>query len=153
MAQMAERCPDAVYVGTAEIPDYRLLFKGSQTGSYLTVEPKRGRIVPVLVWEISKTDELRLDRYEGCPKFYYKKEMRVSVHSILDGSRLGDVDALIYIMHEERPFGCPTYHYYDVCLEGYRRFGFDCRILEKALTDSVGIKFGKRMLKEVIYRD
>lgn len=153
MAQMAERCPDAVYVGTAEIPDYRLLFKGSQTGSYLTVESKPGRTVPVLVWKISKRDELRLDRYEGCPSFYYKKEMRVTVHSILDGSVIGDVDALIYIMHEERSLGCPTYHYYDVCLEGYSRFGFEHRILEKALTDSVGVKFGKRMLKEVIYRD
>lgn len=25
MAQMAQRCPDAVYVGTAELKDYRLL--------------------------------------------------------------------------------------------------------------------------------
>ena len=40
MAQMAQRCPDAVYVGTAELKDYQLLFKGSQSGSYLTVEPK-----------------------------------------------------------------------------------------------------------------
>ena len=41
MAQMAQRCPDAVYVGTAELKDYQLLFKGSQSGSYLTVEPRR----------------------------------------------------------------------------------------------------------------
>ena len=30
VAQMAQRCPDAVYVGTAVLTDYRLLFKGSQ---------------------------------------------------------------------------------------------------------------------------
>lgn len=42
MGQMAERCPDAVYVGTAEIADYQLLFKGSLTGSYLTIEKKKG---------------------------------------------------------------------------------------------------------------
>ena len=53
MAQMATRCPDAIYVGIAEIEDYQLLFKGSQTGSYLTVEQKKGRKVPVLVWRIS----------------------------------------------------------------------------------------------------
>ena len=35
--QMLHRCPDAVYVGTAEIPDYQLLFKGSKTGNYLTI--------------------------------------------------------------------------------------------------------------------
>ena len=53
MAQMAQRCPDAVYVGTAELKDYQLLFKGSQSGSYLTVEPKKGSMVPFLVWRIS----------------------------------------------------------------------------------------------------
>lgn len=42
VAQMAQRCPDAVYVGTAVLNDYRLLFKGSQSGNYLTVEPKKG---------------------------------------------------------------------------------------------------------------
>lgn len=152
MAQMAQRCPEAVYIGTAEIPDYQLLFKGSQSGSYLTVEPKSGSSVPVLVWRISDRDEFRLDRYEGCPTFYYKTTMQVKVHSLLDGSSLGKLDALIYIMHEERQLGCPTLHYYDVCLEGYLRFGFDCRVLEKALTDSVGKRLGNRMLKEVGYR-
>lgn len=61
MAQMAQRCPDAVYVGTAELKDYQLLFKGSQSGSYLTVEPKKGSTVPVLVWRISERDEHYLD--------------------------------------------------------------------------------------------
>ena len=31
--QMQFRCPDARIVGTAEIPNYQLLFKGSKTGS------------------------------------------------------------------------------------------------------------------------
>ena len=34
--QMQFRCPDARIVGTAEIPNYQLLFKGSKTGSLLT---------------------------------------------------------------------------------------------------------------------
>ena len=50
--QMKLRCPTARVVGTAEIKDYELLFKGSQTGSYLTIEPKKGGIVPVAVWEV-----------------------------------------------------------------------------------------------------
>ena len=55
--QMLERCPDAIYVGTAELKGWRLLFKGSQSGSYLTIEKKKGRKVPVLVWKVSKRDE------------------------------------------------------------------------------------------------
>lgn len=83
MAQMAQRCPDAVYVGTAELKDYQLLFKGSQSGSYLTVEPKKGSTVPVLVWRISERDEHYLDRYEGCPSFYYKKMIRWKYNPLL----------------------------------------------------------------------
>ena len=36
--QMKYRCPDAKPVGTAWIHGYQSLFKGSKTGSYLTIE-------------------------------------------------------------------------------------------------------------------
>lgn len=36
MAQMAQRCPDAVYVGTAELKDYQLLFKGKDAVWFLS---------------------------------------------------------------------------------------------------------------------
>lgn len=148
MRQMAFRCPDAVYVGTAEIADYQLLFKGSLTGSYLTIEKKKGSTVPVLVWQISARDEKYLDRYEGCPTFYYKKKMKVSMNSLIDGHELGEVEAIVYIMHEERQLGCPSSYYYEVCSEGYRRFGFDKRILKKALIDSAGKRKANFFLQE-----
>lgn len=71
--QMKMRCPSARIIGTAEIPDYELLFKGSKTGSYLTVEPKAGESVPVAVWETTAEDEEALDRYEGFPTFITKQ--------------------------------------------------------------------------------
>ncbi len=146
--QMLHRCPDAVYVGTAEITDYQLLFKGSKTGNYLTIEPKPGYRVPVVVWKISDSDERCLDIYEGCPRFYYKTTMEVTVHSLLGGKPIGAVGALIYIMHEDRELGCPTGRYFDACLEGYQRFGFDTRCLGRALTDSVDRKTAKRFLEQ-----
>lgn len=153
MAQMAQRCPDAVYVGTATLKDYQLLFKGSSSGSYLTVEPKKGSGVPVLVWQVSERDENSLDRYEGFPVFYYKKAVEVEIHSLLETETVIRAEAIIYIMHEDRQLGCPTRHYYGICKEGYLRFGFDTGILEKALTDSVGKRMGKQMLREVGYYD
>lgn len=36
--QMRMRCPSARIIGTSVLKDYELLFKGSKTGSYLTVE-------------------------------------------------------------------------------------------------------------------
>ena len=140
IAQMVQRCPYAVYVGKATIPDYQLLFKGSQSGSYLTVEKKEGSSGPVLV---------RLDRYEGYPTFYYKDTMNVEVFSLLGDVSLGRVDAIIYIMHEERKLGLPSLHYYEVCLDGYAHFGFDPSFLENALTDSVGKRYASKLLKEV----
>ena len=71
--QMLMRCPTARMIGTSVIKDYRLMFKGSQTGSYLTIESELGSEVPVGVWAVSAADERALDRYEGYPSFYYKK--------------------------------------------------------------------------------
>ena len=47
---MRFRCPTARVIGTAVIEDYELLFKGSKSGSYLTIELKEGAKVPVAVW-------------------------------------------------------------------------------------------------------
>ena len=77
LRQMKMRCPTAKVMGTAVIKDYELLFKGSLTGAYLTIEPKKGSEVPVAVWTVTETDEKALDRYEGCPVFYYKKDMEL----------------------------------------------------------------------------
>ena len=143
--QMAWRCPTAKAVGTAIIKDNELLFKGSKSGAYLTIEPKVGAEVPVAVWAVEPSDELNLDRYEGCPEFYYKREITVEMKSLTDGMPLGKIDALIYIMHEERSLGCPTLRYYEVCLEGYIRFGFPRGILEQALKEKIPLVHQKQI--------
>ena len=129
--QMMYRCPTARIIGTAVIPDYQLLFKGSKTGSYLTIEPKEGSSVPVAVWSVENLDERRLDAYEGYPRFYYKKEMRLPITGIKTGTvRLRD--AFVYIMHEERRLGTPSDFYLQTCIEGYHNFGFDPNVLFEA---------------------
>ena len=125
--QMQFRCPDARIVGTAEIPNYQLLFKGSKTGSYLTIEPKQGCTVPAAVWSVSERDELALDRYEGYPHFYYKTELELPLAET--GKKL---TAFVYIMHEERSLGIPSLAYIRTCEEGYRNFGFDTKFLDAA---------------------
>ena len=136
IAQMQFRCPDAVVAGTAVIPDYELLFKGSLTGAYLTIEPKQGSQVPVGVWEVSAADEFRLDRYEGFPSFYYKKEMRIPVVDIRTG-KTKQRDAFVYIMHEDRKLGIPTDMYVRTCIEGYKDFGFNPAFLFDAYDRSL----------------
>ena len=129
--QMKMRCPSARIIGTSEVPNYELLFKGSKTGSYLTIEPKENSTVPVAVWEVTQKDELALDRYEGFPAFYYKAEMVLPIKGIRTG-RVRQRRVFVYIMHEDRPIGVPSVYYLRTCLEGYDDFGFDSKILMNA---------------------
>lgn len=133
--QMRLRCPNAKVVGTAEIKDYELLFKGSRTGSYLTIEKKKGSKVPVALWETAEADEKSLDRYEGFPVFYYKAEMKLKVKDIKTG-KIRCKNCYIYIMHEDRAVGVPSDFYVETCLEGYRTFGFDEKFILTALEKS-----------------
>ena len=132
--QMRMRCPGARIIGTSVIEDYQLLFKGSKTGSYLTIEPKAGAEVPVVVWEVTEPDEKALDRYEGYPNFYYKKEMTLDIKGIRT-KKVRRREAFVYIVHEERELGIPSWYYVNTCLDGYRAFGFD----EKYLFDAIKI--------------
>ena len=129
--QMRYRCPNARIIGTAVMLNYELLFKGSKTGSYLTIEPKEGSIVPVAVWETTAEDEFALDRYEGYPTFYYKKELVLPIKGIKTG-KVRNRKVYVYIMHEDRPIGIPTKSYVRTCIEGYHNFGFDIDVLKKA---------------------
>ena len=133
--QMWHRCPGARVVGTAVMENYRLLFKGSKSGSYLTIEPKAGAFVPVAVWEVSAQDEYYLDRYEGYPTFYYKKELTLPITGIKSG-KTRQRRCFVYIMHEDRSIGVPSSAYMRTCREGYDSFGFDSKLLMTAYNNA-----------------
>ena len=130
--QMAVRCPDARVVGNAILYGWQLLFKGCAT-----IEPNPERNTPVLVWEISERDEHSLDRYEGYPSFYYKKDLEVETFP-LEGGEPETLTAMVYIMAEGHRLGAPSGYYYKVLEDGYRAFHFPMHILEQALADSIG---------------
>lgn len=130
VAQMRYRCPTAELVGRAKLDGWQMLFKGSGSGCYATIEEKAGYTVPVLIWTITLQDERNLDCYEGFPNFYYKRALNVRVNGKL--SR-----AMVYIMHEDRKCGAPSSSYYNVIERAYDRFGFDKAILERALENTM----------------
>lgn len=129
LEQMKYRCPTATIVGTSEIKDYELVFRGSKTGSYATVEPYEGATVPVLIWKIEPKDEKSLDAYEGYPNFYGKEDMELEV----DGQ---SVSAMIYTMPDSHVLGMPSLRYVNTILEGYETAGFDNNILFEAIKDT-----------------
>ena len=130
--QMADRCPDAKVVGTAILYGWQLLFKGCAT-----IEPNPEKSTPVLVWEISERDEQRLDRYEGFPSFYYKKDLEVETFP-MDGGEPVMLTAMVYIMDEKHTCGMPSPYYYKVLKDGYEAFHFPKHVLKQALKDSIG---------------
>ena len=127
--QMAFRCPEARIVGKAILKGWKLVFR-----THADIEPCEGSEIPVLVWEINPLDERSLDRYEGYPFYYIKKDLEVAM------SDTGEtVTAMAYVMTRGRKASVPpAKHYYDVIAEGYDRFGFDKAVLEKALKEVSG---------------
>lgn len=128
--QMERRCPGAIPRYKAYLRGWRLMYKGSKTGSYLTIERSEGDCVPVVIWEITDTHEKSLDRYEGFPVFYYKKSFKMPIAD-------GEIEPFAYIMDEERSYGVPSQTYVDVCKEGYSDFGFDTQYLDAAFLDTI----------------
>lgn len=137
MRQMHGRCPGSVFVGTGEIENYELQFKGSLYGAHATIAPREGAAVPVGVWKIQKSDEARLDLYEGYHKkgycYYDKEQIAVKMD---DGSR---IKGMVYIMDRKMDFGNPTKGYYDTVRQGYLDCGLDTAVLDRAVDESMDL--------------
>ena len=134
--QMAHRYPDAKIVGMAAIKDWKLVFR-----VHANIEPCEGRVVPVLIWEISGRDERNLDLYEGYPSYYYKQDMAVTMTD-LDGRNPQEITAMVYLMNDGHPIRTPMKGYYDTLEEGYTRFGFNTHLLELAFEEAMEVEHG-----------
>ena len=124
---MAHRCPDGRLIGVGHLPNHRLEFY-----RHATVEPDDtcAEGVPVAVWEISDTDERRLDVYEGFPYYYSKEEAMVRM---ADSS---EIEGMVYIMNTGYKDGSPAKSYYDDIRRAYEKLGLVSQIetvLEPAL--------------------
>ena len=124
LKQMACRCPHSKVVGTSEIKDYELEFRG-----VATIVPKENASVPVLIWELKKRDLPTLNSYEGYPRIYRQEKMRFE----LDGK---EVEGMAYLMNRGT-ISPPSPQYYNTILQGYRENGLDESYLRTALENSI----------------
>ena len=127
-AEMAKHCPTAKLIGSAELKNYRLSFRGNKASAVATIEKAKSGSVPALLWEISPQDEIALERWIGVPELYRKATIKVRSDGAL-------VDTLIYILINGKPLNKPSAFYYSTLLEGYRAAGFDEDILKAAVQD------------------
>lgn len=124
--QMKHRCPTARVIGTSELENYELVFRGSRNSAVATIEPCEGSTIPVLLWSIQPEDEMALDRYEGYPNFYGKSGVDITVGNY-------KATAMVYIMTEGYKLGNPSDSYLKTIKEGYIDAGFDLDILYNAV--------------------
>ena len=118
--QMKRRCKDSVYLKKINLKDFKLTFRSKYRAA--DIEHKKNSIVPGGLFEISKSDEKKLDVYEDYPilykKFYfnyYKKKV------------------MTYTMVKKTPFKFPTRRYLNIIKKGYRDCKLDMKYLNKAL--------------------
>ncbi len=128
--QMQHRCPTAKLLGVGRIKGYELQFKGREYGAFATIGQNEEKEVPVCLWEISGLDEKYLDRYEGYPSHYFKRNITVEMEN-------GEaVRGMVYIMNQRMDFGLPMNNYYATVYEGYLDCGLDTSFLRDALSTS-----------------
>lgn len=133
LEQMSYRCPTAKIVGTSELNGYEMLFRGSNRCGVATIEPLENSKVPVLIWDIQQSDLKALDRYEGYPFFYDRKNINVKL-----GNK--DVSAMVYVMNDGIELSAPSEVYYNTIYEGYKSAGFDVNILDKAVERTIELE-------------
>ena len=118
--QMKRRCKDSIFLKKINLKDFRLTFRSKYRAA--DIEPKKKSIVPGALFEISKSDEKKLDIYEDFPILYKKIYFNYYNKKVMT-----------YIMPNKSEFRYPTERYLNVIKRGYKDCGLDKKYLIKAL--------------------
>lgn len=124
--QMKFRCPQATFVGTTELENYKLTYRDNGGGrGVMNIETCKDNKIPVGIYSITQEDEKELDRYEGFPSLYRKEVLQVKLND-------KKVEVMVYVMNEEgHPYANPTEGYYNIIYQGYKDCGFDTKYLRQ----------------------
>ena len=118
--QMKRRCKDSVFIKKYELKGYRLNFRSKYRAA--DIERSKNSLVPGALFEISKSDEKKLDVYEDYPILY--KKLYFTYYS---------KTVMTYIMVNKTEFRYPTERYLNVVKRGYKDCKLDTKYLKVAL--------------------
>ena len=114
--QMKRRCKDSVFLKKYELKGYRLNFRSKYRAA--DIEKGKNSQVPGALFEISKSDEKKLDVYEDYPILYKKYYFSYYGKKVMT-----------YTMVKKTPFKFPTEKYLNIVKHGYK----DCNLEKKYL--------------------
>jgi hypothetical protein len=121
---MSYRAPSAVPLFPARLPNWRLTFR-----NFADIEQAPGDEVVGALWLLDAEAERSLDTYEGAPKFYVQRNVRVEIDN-------GTVDAMTYVMtsiRDSRHNGRPDKWYVRTIIDGLDHWDLPYNGLGRAL--------------------
>ena len=120
--QMKKRCKDSIYIKKINLEGFKLTFRSKYRAA--DIEPKKNFIVPGGLFEISKSDEKKLDIYEDYPILYKKYYFFYNRKKVMT-----------YTMTKKTLFKFPTERYLNIVKKGYKDCKLDFKYLRIALTN------------------
>ena len=118
--QMKKRCKDSVFLKKINLNNFQLTFRSRYRAA--DIEPKKNSFVPGALFEISKSDEKKLDVYEDYPILYKKYYFTYYNKKVMT-----------YTMTKKTPFIYPTERYLKVIKKGYKDCKLEIKFLKEAL--------------------
>ena len=118
--QMKRRCKDSKFLKKINLNNFRLTFRSRYRAADIDV--MKNSIVPGGLFEISKSDEKKLDVYEDYPTVYKKYYFNYYGKKIMT-----------YIMVNKTLFTFPTERYLNIIKCGYK----DCKLDKKYLNHAL----------------
>ena len=121
--QMKRRCKDSIFVKKINLDNFRLTFRSKYRAA--DIEFKKNSIVQGGLFNISRSDEKKLDLYEDYPNLYKK------YYFYYYGKKV-----MTYTMVKKTPFKFPTERYLNIIKRGYK----DCGLNKEFLSQGLKIK-------------
>ncbi len=121
--QMKRRCKDSKFLKKINLKNFKLTFRSKYRAA--DIEHSKNSIVPGGLFEISKSDEKKLDIYEDYPILYKKFYFKYYNNKVMT-----------YTMVKKTSFTFPTERYLNVVKRGYK----DCQLDKRYLTKALSIK-------------
>ena len=118
--QMKRRCKDSLFLKKMNLKDFKLTFRSKYRAA--DIEKNKNSLVPGGLFEISKSDEKKLDVYEDYPTLYKKH------YFYYYGKKV-----MTYTMNKKTPFRYPTERYLNIVKQGYKDCKLNLKFLRKAL--------------------
>jgi gamma-glutamylcyclotransferase (GGCT)/AIG2-like uncharacterized protein YtfP len=118
--QMKRRCKDSSFLKKINLNGFKLTFRSKYRAA--DIEKKKNSLVPGGLFEISKSDEKKLDIYEDYPVLYKKYYFNHYGKKVMT-----------YTMVKKSLFEFPTERYLNIVKRGYRDCKLDLKLLTKAL--------------------